>query len=44
MEGYGPEYTVFSLEDVVMDSKEAAKKLANKLDVECGLFCDEYHG
>ena len=34
---------IVRLEEVVMNSKEAARRLATKLIAECGLFCDEYH-
>jgi hypothetical protein len=33
---------IFDLEFVVLNSYEKAKKLANRLETECGLFCPEY--
>ncbi len=43
VEGYGPEYTVYALEDAEMNSLDDARKLGNRLEAECGLFCDAYH-
>jgi hypothetical protein len=33
---------IFDLEFVVLNSYEKAKKLADRLETECGLFCPEY--
>ena len=33
---------VIGLEDLELNSYEAAKKVANRLESECGLFCVEY--
>ncbi len=43
VEGYGPEYAVYSLADAEMHSLADARKLGNWLEAECGLFCDAYH-
>ncbi len=43
VEGYGAEYTVYSLEDAEMNSLDDARQLGNRLEAECGLFCVAYH-